>query len=295
MTLYFYLVAAFIIGQQARSAGVAAIAFIFYHCEFYRALFGTGWVSEIEYDVYYSLAYVLFAILGWMVSWMLNVESVFNSPQLEDIMRPRVGKKAVSDACAGKEPCDQSPCIEGSEGAEKVGSGMLLKATLYRWVMGILVCCMFIATTLPFELFPTDLIWLGWVLSFILLLVAHVIFYFIWAFRFPPALGRKPWKQVAAPYRAGVGTVLRDTDADLTLDVTLYMMIFFVVTSVVFCVVFITTSTVWWQFYTALIIFGVFFIIFFLGRFTWLHIPAKKYRGKNNTGCKPCKTASQRK
>lgn len=152
--------------------------------------------------------------------------------------------------------------------------------------MGIVVIAMFTAATLPFELMPWSLIWLGWILTMLAFGACYTLFYFIWAFRNPEALRRLHWKVVAGPYRCGKRTEAHETDGDMTVDVLILIIVYTFPTWLAFGISFILTNSYWWQFYTALIIAGVYMLIFFILRFTAFRLPAlKKHRAVKRPDC----------
>jgi hypothetical protein len=219
--------------------------------------------SPTEFDIFFPLTFVLHGMLGSMLAWMLNVRSVFQVYPIEVLTNP------------------------GETGACK---RRYWGALFYRYAMGVLVCCGFTACALPYDFInPSSvLIWLGFSMAGVALIVVHIVFYFIWAFEKPVALD-KVWRRVMCPYRSGrrgLEVVTKD-DADLTGDVVVYMAIYFIGSWVFYCLMTILVPA-FWAFWDVLILFGVYVLLFILARFTWLFIPGRKrmrMHGKRADGC----------
>ena len=64
LTMLFYGVAAFIIAAYTRSVTVGFVIMAFFHWVFYKSVFGTGLITPFEYDIYYTLAFTLWTLLG---------------------------------------------------------------------------------------------------------------------------------------------------------------------------------------------------------------------------------------
>jgi len=238
MTLYFYMIGAFVLGFLCKHPGTATIVYCVYHFLLWRPIIGTGFVSEIDFDVFYTLIFILCAINGWLLCFLLGMPSVFSWI-------------AAQYFHYYKSPGDTTLATWKSARWAHVYA--------YRFGIGILMVCAFLAATLPFELIPMDLIWLGYLLSILCMVVVHVIFYFIWKSNVNRAREVNPiqnvsFKTFGAPYLVGV---------DYTFDVIIYIGIYCFVVTVVFCAVFAWANW-FWQFWTALILWGVAFIFYLI-------------------------------
>jgi hypothetical protein len=244
LSLYFYMVAAFILGFTTRSPGKPAIVYILYHEVFYWPIFGTGFVSALDFHVFYALAFLMHAVAGWMLAMVLNVPSLFSG----------------NDGCCNEQKTDKCPK------EKKIPMGYL--AWIYRLCLGIVVVGLFIVSTLGFELIPLSLMPLGMIVSLVCLLIAHTVFWL--AFSNYGKKGKQGIKNrqaiyVTLFYRAG-----KWIRSDMTPDVVLYFAIYYIPMTLVFCLVF-TWASWWWQFWTAFIIFGFYFIFYLLAGLTWMN------------------------
>jgi hypothetical protein len=239
-TLMLYMFGGYILGFLSRSLGIPAIAYLIYHAIFYRAVVGPGFLSEIEFDVYYAIAYLLHAQLGRMMAWALDADHVFRLPNIYTLR----------------------------DGSEHNGR-FVTKVLLYRFGMGIMLACVIAACALPFEYIPFSLSILGCFITFICLVLAHLVFYFVWAFGAPMTMN-KSFKRAVCPYR--IGAFKQDDrtgQTDITLDATLYIAIYYIITTFAFGCTYLFMPS-FWQFWTSLAIFGFFFIFIIVARVSWL-------------------------
>ena len=271
-TLYFYMALAFILGLTTRSVGVPMIVYALYHCCFYYPLFGTGFVSTEEYLVWYTLAFFLHAILGWELACCLGVPNVFRG-------------RVKNCKCVPHKP-------EVYPFGQKPDAKSWIIPFVYRFFMALLVIILMVCSTLAFELISLDLAWVGIIVSLLCIVVVHVIFWLAFTAALPPM-----WlKQSQAVYLHGQcephcmmqyhkmgekGKIgMKDINKfDMTIDVTLYMAFYFVGMSLAFCIVFAMVPT-FWQFWTSLIIFGVYAVFYLVAHLAWMT------NRKNVTGVK---------
>lgn len=232
----------FLMGILSATWGIPMIVFCFFHPVFMRSVFGIGMLTEIEFDTYYTLTMLMHALIGYLFARALKLPSVFTM-------------------CYVKLGCPTKD--------EILTPAMTWKIFGYRFGMGVLLIMLMTVATLPFELIEVNLIWLGIVLTLILVLIIHVLFFFIYGFRFTKAGGKRtPFKVMTAPYYHHDPSVTPGQHMDMTIDVMIYMAIYYIPTAVVFmCVVAYTT---FWQFWVSLILFGFYLIFIAIAGLAWL-------------------------
>jgi hypothetical protein len=245
-TLFPYLCTGFFLGFTTRSVGLSTLIFCCAHFLILRPLLGTGLVTEIEYDVFYTMAYIMHAIVGFTLAWGLNVPPLVMGTRRQN-----------------------RPCTAHTSTANRALANAI-PLYLYRGVLGFVVFALIVGGTMAFEFIPLFLAWLGIIVAFVVIALAIVIFFF--AFRkagFPRQL-----KLRQAIYLMADQACFHCC-TDMTLDILLYMLIYYVVATAVFCAMFVALPW-WWQFYTALILFVAFEILFIVGGFSWMRRAARR-------------------
>jgi hypothetical protein len=264
LSLYFYLVTGFAASFLTRSPAKAMAIFLIFQFAFLMPIFGTGFLTIMEFCTYYTLAYFCVSIIGWMLALVMNVPSVFMNRRSD-----------IDEGCCMVEKCVTGESRMAATRRKLIATGekgrrMKIGALIYRIVFGSLFIMLFAAATLPYELIPAPLQWLGMLISILCLALIHVIFYFV--FRFVPRGGRgvqrmMPLKSVQAVYLSH----FREHWVDMTVDVVLYLAIFYVPASLAFCCTSIWAPW-WWQFWTYLIICAAYFVFFLIAGLVWLKL-----------------------
>jgi hypothetical protein len=254
-SLLFYMCTGYMIGFLTRSWGVPAIVYLLYHFVWYWPVFVKSSITPIgdqDYIVFYTLAYMMHSLLGWVLAIVLDMPNVFFGP-----------RKCKQITCEKHRTC-KMPGMPNSR-----------KYMMYRLGMAIIIVLLVAATMLPFELIPISLSWLGVILTFIAMICVHAIFWMAFTSALPP----HPFKEGQAVYLHGANSCHHCSSADMTLDVVIYMAIYYLFVIPIFCIVFIVVPT-FWQFWTSLILFGPYLAFYIIARYSWL-----RPRGKNaNTG-----------
>lgn len=68
-TMLFYMLNAFIITVYTRSPFPAAAWLVIFHWMFYKSAFGTDWVSNFNYDLYYPVVHLAWTLVGMAFYW----------------------------------------------------------------------------------------------------------------------------------------------------------------------------------------------------------------------------------
>jgi len=68
-SMLFYDLSAFVITLYARSPFHGYFALVVFHWMFYKAAFGLGPLSNLEYDLYYPLAFTVWTLAGVVFNW----------------------------------------------------------------------------------------------------------------------------------------------------------------------------------------------------------------------------------
>lgn len=264
LSLLFYMCWGFITGFLTRSPAIPAVVYILYHFCFWRPILGTGFLSEIEFDVFYSLAFMMHAILGWVLALILAVPTSF------------VGTKHCPI------PCTREPAV-----CKPKSSRRWIVAYIYRFAMSIITIFLMAAATLPFELIPLWLSWLSIILTVLAILIVHIFFLLMFWTRIPP----KKIMDFKAVYIHGNNSCHECPPHDMAPDVVIYLAIYYIPMILAFCLTFILAPW-WWQFWTAFIIFGFYMIFYIIARFAWLHPRGPGNRGYKGTE-RECNTRCQ--
>lgn len=240
---------------------------------FYHSLFGIGFLSSLDFHCFYALAFFLHAVLGWMLAVVLKVPSLFS------------GK---SGCCKRKQLLEKDGTCPMPD--EQTATVMYRRAWAYRFAMGIVIAAIFVATALAFELIPLYLSPLGIIVSFVGLIIAHTLFYLAFSI-IPIKSSLKRWQAVYI-FRYMSGS--EEKVGDMTGDVVVYLAMYFVPMTWAFCATFVWAPW-WWQFWTALIIFGFYLILFLIAAVSWLRRATreKAKRLMNSARTKVVKTVAQ--
>lgn len=182
---------------------------------------GYGWVSDLHGDIFYTLAFMVFAAIGRGMACVTRIPGIlthFNSTVITN-----------------------KPSITWTES----WSNYIMRVW-FKFVL-ILVLPM-IAATLPYELISKNL-WFGFIITLIFLCVLDVFFYIM----FEPTPEPKStfldmWKYDVAFAKKPTGRLI----------MLIFFIIFDVITTIVWCVV--QTVTQWQQFYLATCLAGLFCI-----------------------------------
>ena len=236
LTLLPYICSAVYLGFVTRSVALPVLAYMLYHFCFYLPVFGTGLVSELEFGTYYTLAFAMHALVGYVLAWGLNVPPLLMGPKFH-------GSCTVA--------CPEHQKIIKHHRAESI------LPYLYRGAMSMIVFMLIIGATLFFEFLPISLWWLWFIIALVVVGAAFVVFFFAFTRRGPPM-----WLK----YRQAVYIHKNNKQCvycwdDMTAEVVIWLVMFYIVSIPLFCVLFAVVPS-FWQFYIACITFGVFFLAY---------------------------------
>lgn len=259
-----------------RSPAKAMAIYLIFQFAFLMPLFGTGFLTILEFCTYYTIAVFVATIDGWLLALVMNVPSVFMNRRID-----------FGDCgCCIDDKC-QKPIKAKISRTENGARGMKWGAFIYRVAFGSLIIMLFAVATLSYELIPAPVQWVGMLISILCLVVIHVIFYFVFRYTPPgkPAVERmRVFKSLQAVY---LTKMLDGKYADMTLDVVLYLAIFYVPMTLAFCCTSMWAPW-WWQFWTCLIIFAFYFVLFIIAGLTWLKFDCETKRCEPRpTRCTP--------
>jgi len=75
--MLFYNLAAFVIAVYTRKPFPGMAFLVVFHWMFYKSVFGTDWVSNFNYDLYYPTAFIVWTVAGLMFCWAFGHPSLF--------------------------------------------------------------------------------------------------------------------------------------------------------------------------------------------------------------------------
>jgi len=184
---------------------------------------GYGWVTDLQGDIFYSITFMVFALIGRAMACATKTRGVVTR---------FVSPLGITESTGG--------WIEG-------WAHYFMR--VYFKVVLILAIPM-VAATLPYELIPGDLQWLGFALTLLLLCAIDVFFFLMFhPVKMPPKDGFiDMWGNDVTYSTRPVGR----------LTMLILFLVFDVVVTVVWCVV--EKTTLWEQFYLAACLAGAFVI-----------------------------------
>jgi len=250
LTLLPYITAALFLSFTTASVGLPMLIFVVFHFCIWRWSLGTGMLDEVEYDVYYSLAFGMHAIAGYLLAWVLAVHPVPRGWRRSRLCSDEAAHAAHYPKVSLKD--EKYFTKADSKGVVKVHKSWWFAGCVYRTAIMLASFACIIGGIMAFEFLTGSLVWLGLFLAITLALVGLVIF-FIGLSRLPAM----PFKVLQGVYLYAKKPENRCIlcSEDMTSTVTIYLGIQVIVTILVFGLVSILAST-FWQFFIAIVIFG---------------------------------------
>jgi len=80
-SMLFYNLGAFALTAYTRSPFPGLAALVVFHWMFYKSAFGTDWVSNFNYDLYYPTAFLVWTVAGMAFYWAFGHPSLFRMIQ----------------------------------------------------------------------------------------------------------------------------------------------------------------------------------------------------------------------
>ena len=252
-TLLPYMYAATYLGFVTRSAGWATLIYVMFHFCFWIPVFGVGMVSYLEATTFYSLAFIIHAIVGQTLAWALNAAPLV------------IGLPIPMTPCEKHDKMIFNPLGVKNEqvrGSKAFGFAVYL----YRFALGTIVLLLLCGSAMAFEYIPPFLSWLAIMVTMVGVVFAHLVF---WA-AFTKHIAPHAFKELQSPYRVKDSPNMCEMcGSDMTHDIVFYLALYYITTTLVFCIVYILVPF-WWQFYTSVILFGAFELFYLLGAVWWM-------------------------